>query len=298
MHIKGLYRQKPVWFQVFVLLILVLAGTIAANIIGLGSFFLCYGFSADIYKHIDFLRFYQFLSALGTFLLPSIGAAWLFGDNNKQYLFIGKIPSLKMLLSALAAFLLLLPAINITEIINSQITFPEFMSPVEQWMKSREESALRLTSLFLSQEGLASLLANIFVIAIIAGVGEEFFFRGVLQSIIGKWSPNPHLTIWIVAILFSAIHFQFYGFIPRMLLGAFFGYLLLWSRNMWVPVFIHFINNAFAVLVFSINPLKDNTFMAEGMNDEKFIPYTILAVVFALFFCLAGKQLRRKLKDN
>ena len=60
---------------------------------------------------------------------------------------------------------------------------------------------------------------------------------------------NIHLSIWASAIIFSAIHFQFYGFIPRLLLGALFGYLYYWSGNLLIPMFAHFVNNAFGVIM-------------------------------------------------
>ncbi len=58
------------------------------------------------------------------------------------------------------------------------------------------------------------------------------------------------MGIWVSAILFSALHMQFYGFFPRMLLGAFFGYLLLWSGSLWLPIIAHFVNNCVAVIFY------------------------------------------------
>ena len=90
---------------------------------------------------------------------------------------------------------------------------------------------------------ISSLLINMVMIGVIPAIGEEFLFRGALQKIFSEWTKNKHLGIWISAILFSAMHLQFYGFIPRMLLGALFGYTLLWTGSLWIPIFGHFVNN-------------------------------------------------------
>jgi membrane protease YdiL (CAAX protease family) len=84
---------------------------------------------------------------------------------------------------------------------------------------------------------------------VIPAIGEEFFFRGGIQNIISD-KKNIHVAVWVSAFVFSAIHMQFYGFIPRMLLGGMYGYLLFWSGSLWLPVIAHFVNNGMAVLVY------------------------------------------------
>ena len=69
----------------------------------------------------------------------------------------------------------------------------------------------------------------------------------MLQPLFGQWFRNVHVSIWVVAAVFSALHMQFFGFIPRLVLGGLFGYLYFWSRTIWVPVLAHFINNLIAV---------------------------------------------------
>jgi hypothetical protein len=88
------------------------------------------------------------------------------------------------------------------------------------------------------------------MIAVLPALGEEFLFRGVLQRLFIEWTKNRHFGVWIASFIFSFIHFQFYGFIPRFLLGLYFGYLLVWSSSIWVPVVAHLINNGFAVIYY------------------------------------------------
>ncbi len=101
-------------------------------------------------------------------------------------------------------------------------------------------------------------------------MGEEFLFRGVIQRLFTEWTRNRHVGIWIAAFLFSFIHFQFYGFLPRFLLGLYFGYLLVWSSSIWVPVTGHFINNGVAVLYyhFATKPMGETTMDKLGTSKE------------------------------
>ncbi|MEM1122064.1 MAG: CPBP family intramembrane glutamic endopeptidase, partial [Bacteroidota bacterium] len=74
-------------------------------------------------------------------------------------------------------------------------------------------------------------------------------FRGIIQQNLEKRSQNPHLAIWITALIFSFIHFQFQGFFPRVLLGTLLGYLFVWTRNLWIPIIAHFVYNSGQVLL-------------------------------------------------
>jgi membrane protease YdiL (CAAX protease family) len=104
--------------------------------------------------------------------------------------------------------------------------------------------------LFLLSDSTGDLLVNFMMIAILPAIGEEFLFRGVLQRLFINWTRNAHVGILVSAFLFSFIHFQFYGFVPRFLLGLYFGYLMFWSASIWVPVAAHLINNGMAVLYY------------------------------------------------
>ena len=102
---------------------------------------------------------------------------------------------------------------------------------IEKWMKDAEESAAEITKAFLDVKTIPGLVFNVFMIAFLPAVGEELLFRGIIQRIFTDMTKSHHWGIWISAILFSAMHFQFYGFVPRVLLGALFGYLLVWSGS-------------------------------------------------------------------
>ena len=188
--------------------------------------------------------------------------------------------------------LLINPTISLTGLLNQQMELPAFMEGIEHWMRAQEDEAERVTLLLLSEKGIGALFANLFVVALTAGITEELFFRGALQRILGRWSSNPHLVIWITACIFSAFHIQFYGFLPRMLLGAYFGYLLYWSHNIWIPVFAHFTNNALAVICMSDEQLKQTEFVTGEITPPNLLPYILMAVIGLALFYFCGKRLK------
>jgi membrane protease YdiL (CAAX protease family) len=92
------------------------------------------------------------------------------------------------------------------------------------------------------------LLIALVIIAVLPAIGEELVFRGLIQNELFRGTKNIHVSIWIAAFLFSAIHIQFFGFVPRLLLGALFGYLYYWSGNLSLAILAHFVNNAVSVV--------------------------------------------------
>lgn len=135
---------------------------------------------------------------------------------------------------------------------NASIKLPEALAWFEQWADGLEESMKVLTEYLTEFDSTGYFVLAIVVIAVIPGVGEELLFRGFLQNILRRIFKNDHIAIWIAAILFSAIHFQFYGFIPRMLLGALFGYLYMWTGNLLIPIIAHFLNNGISLIALYI----------------------------------------------
>ncbi|WP_323404590.1 CPBP family intramembrane glutamic endopeptidase [Proteiniphilum sp.] len=132
---------------------------------------------------------------------------------------------------------------------NKGIEFPAWMSEVERSFRALEDAALENSNLLLSGKTASSLVLNLLIVGGLAAVSEEIFFRGALQQFIQEKFINRHVAVWITALVFSLIHLQFYGFLPRLLLGGLLGYLFLYTRNLWVPILFHFINNALIVVL-------------------------------------------------
>lgn len=291
MRIKGIYAGRPAMFQLLILLLFLSGGAILSSALALGLQLLTFGLHGDITQHPSFMRLAQFISAIGTFLVPSLLTAWTCSEHPEDYLSMRKVSDGRIWPLVFISMFLFSPTISLLGLINEQMELPAFMAPVEQWMRAQEDLMEQLTKIMLGNGSTSTLLANLIVIAAAAGVTEEFLFRGALQRIIGKWTSNHHIIIWSAAILFSAFHLQFYGFIPRLILGAYFGYLLVWTRSIWIPVFAHFANNAFAVIGMSDSRLKDNEYITGEIPREDLLQFGLVAVFTLILFVLTCQYL-------
>lgn len=191
----------------------------------------------------------QIISVIMIFILPALLYSYFF--TSEKFKFFNLHISPKWISYAITALIMVavLPAINVLAEFNQSIELPSAFSSIELWMKTSEENAKKITEAFLKMESISDLILNIIVIALFAALSEEVFFRGVVQKVLIKFTKNPHLGIWISAVLFSAMHGQYYGFIPRMMLGGVLGYMFFWSGSLWLPIIGHFINNGAAVVV-------------------------------------------------
>ena len=201
---------------------------------------------------INTLKWIQLLQTIALFLLPSLILAYLSAQTPWNWLLLDKKVDWKVLLWAIGIMLVALPAINLMSHWNQQMVLPSWLSGLEEWMKNKEAEAEWLTKQFMSVTTVSGLLVNLLLMAVLPALSEEITFRGVLQRLLSpKHSTlNSHLSIWLTAIIFSAIHMQFYGFVPRMLMGALFGYMMVWTGSLWVPMLMHFVNNGMAVLLY------------------------------------------------
>ncbi|MDF3077919.1 MAG: Abortive infection protein [Sphingobacteriaceae bacterium] len=196
---------------------------------------------------IGYLKLIQIFSTIGTFIVPALFFGWLESGSPSYYL---KLNSFPILLGVLAIVILFAayPLLDLSVTLNKQMKLPESLHWMEEWMRQKEDEMAALTKQLLSADSPAGLAVNLLMIAILPAIGEEFIFRGCLQNTVWRWTKNYHLAIWITAFVFSAIHVQFLGFLPRMLLGALLGYLLVWGRSIWLPILAHFTNNATSVI--------------------------------------------------
>lgn len=182
------------------------------------------------------------------FIAAPLITARLISTQPFKFLSLTKLPTLKQIIWVTVAMIVMTPALNLIVSWNESIHLPEFMSGVEEWMRANENSAMEATKKILSMNTFGSLIVTVLMVGLMTGIGEELTFRGVMQKLITEKSSNYHIAIWVTAIIFSAIHLQFFGFFPRMLLGAFFGYLMVWSGSIWLPIYAHFLNNSMAVV--------------------------------------------------
>lgn len=234
------------------------------------------------------------------FFMPAITLiTW---SGNKPTAFLGLQSSRDSFVLYLLAFAILLggmPFITLISELNQMLVLPQWLSGLELWMKNLEESAQVTTNLLLEGTSIWDFLGNILFIGIFAAVAEEVFFRGVLQQLLSKLFKNKHIAVWITAFIFSLLHMQFYGFLPRIILGAVLGYLFVYSNSLWIPIFVHFLNNALVVTFnfffrnnsvyqYLEHPPITSTFLVAGI-----VSLGLLIYLFWLFQAKVCKQVGR-----
>lgn len=253
MALLGKYEQSHVAVKV----IQWLGCILFLNILAAGNIFL---FEQPL--SVSSLKWIQFFQSAAMFLLPPLCMAYLWSKQPLEWLKVKGEKELKgervkmkgERVWAVVLMLVALPAINLLAHINEQMALPAFLEPLEAWMKTQEETAKNLTDQFMHVTTFGGLIINLLLMAVLPAISEELTFRGVLMNLFKvKGESVPHLAIWCSAILFSAIHLQFYGFVPRMLMGALFGYMLVWTGSLWTPILMHFTNNAMAVILYFVS---------------------------------------------
>ena len=243
------------FFAIFIVLVVFLLSLIVGIAIAIPIFeldisILATYFNFDNPENISIIKYFQGLQTIALFILPAFAIAYVFSEKADDYLSLNTKTSVNSVLLVLLTIITALPFVNVLIEWNAGMKLPEFMSGIENWMRTSEDEAKRITEILVSTETIVGLFANLFVMAVLPAIGEELIFRGVFQKIFTKMANNYHWGIIISAFLFSAIHMQFYGFLPRFLLGVYFGYLLVWSKSLWLPILAHFINNAMAVILY------------------------------------------------
>ena len=255
--LRAVFKEMKPFPQLMFAIFVVVASFIVFMIISLIVAIPLFGFDSmmsmaggiDVFngENIALLKYFQVVQSIGVFIVPPFILAWLYYGEIAAYLQLNKTVTAQSVLLVLILGFSAIPVINLFGELNANMKLPEWLSGLENWIKTREDMAAELTEKFLKVDSFGGYLFNLFMIAFLPAIGEELLFRGVVQRIFTNWTRSLHWGIWIAAALFSALHFQFYGFIPRMLLGVMFGYLLVWSGSMWLPIIAHFINNGVAV---------------------------------------------------
>jgi membrane protease YdiL (CAAX protease family) len=249
---KSASTERNPFESIILLVLLILVGAIVFSILAFVLSYFIYGagvidkLSSDDPINLNLIKMVQIISSVGMFVIPALVYAKLQNRDWLGYLKIIPVPTYLALLTIVIMFAAS-PALEYTTLLNKGMKLPSFLKEVEAWMLQQELKMEFLTKKFIVMNSFSSLLVNLLMLAIIPAFGEELIFRGGFQPIFTRWFRNYHVAIWLTAIIFSSIHFQFYGFLPRMFLGALFGYLFVWSGSLWLPILGHFLNNALAV---------------------------------------------------
>lgn len=282
MRFKGIYKDKSLVSNLAIFFLLMFVSVALHTLLAmvLISFFADHGLSIihnqDLtnQQSVNYLKLMQLFSGVGLFITPTLVYSYLTGFDFK----FNKIRRQEIIL-IIAIMILIVPFITLLLEWNMQICFPE-------WLLVFDIDSEAIIDAFLKMGSLWDLLYTLLVIAVVPAIGEELLFRGYLQQKLCRWARNSHIAILITAFLFSFIHLDLQGIIPRFILGILLGYIYYWSRNLWIPILAHFVNNAQAVIL-SYSLFKVDTegyfFFAEPKVDSMISLFSFASVVLLLY---------------
>ena len=276
-------QENRPFIQLLYLMLGALGGMFLSMIIGFLIVAVLYGlpFLTDLSwlngsspQAIGALKILLTAQQIGLFLFPALLLA--ITEGKRPAAFYGlRAPKWQVLGLVLLLMLVSVPMMGGLNALNQKMELPGFLKGMEDWMRRLEEENGRTTEAMLKMRSLSDYLGTMLVVAFIPAICEEFMFRAGLLRILLRWIKNPHVAIWLGAAIFSTIHFQFFGFFPRLLLGVGFGYMYYWTGSLWYSVFAHFLNNGFAVTV-------SWYFQSRGGSIDDDMPVQWLVVVFSL----------------
>jgi len=241
---------------------------------------------AETAQDIALLKYLQIISQLGLFIVSSFLFALLVSKRPFSFFGLNKSPKITLIGIALIIGFVSTPFLNWVIELNYSLHLPTGLAALENWMREMEVEAMRITELFLSGSGWSALMVNLLMMAVLAGLGEELLLRGIVQPLFIRITKNAHLGIWIAAALFSLMHFQFFGFFPRMILGALFGYYYYWSRNLWIPIIAHILNNG---IIVAYAFFSGTTEMMPKLGEESTTESpSVLLIVLSLSLSIVG----------
>ena len=248
-------EENSAYSQLLIIALYALIGLIFGTILSIIVLILMYGsgimhngaaLSGGDPAFASGLKISQVFTTVFTFIAPPV----LLARREKikiDSFYHFKKPTVYLFFIVLVIMICSAPLMECLALANQKMILPDFLKSIENWMREKEDAAMKMTLLLLRIDNAGDFIINLLVIALLPAIAEELLFRGAVQRSFNRMFNNPHIAIWITAFIFSAIHVQFFGFFPRMLLGAAFGYIYLWTGSLWYAMFAHFLNNAFAV---------------------------------------------------
>jgi len=292
-------KTRPAWIQLLLFLGMAFALFMIAVLVGTGVLSKMTGVSVFDFQNaktwdlsnpslLTFIRGMLVLQFLFLFLIPCWLFAYYSDPHPMNYLGLNRPSNQIYWLLGLALILVAYPFVEYTGYLNQKISFGQ---STNQWMKSMEEDAARQIKFMLQNHTTSELIKNLIFISLFAGIGEELFFRGVLQRIFIRMTKNPWMGIVLTAAIFSGIHFQFYGFFPRFLLGILLGAIYWYSGSLWTAILAHFLYDASVIVFLYINPQAMNDTTILKGQEIQLLAGALVSLLLTIFLL---RHLRKK----
>lgn len=281
--------------RIFLLAALLVFGLIIGSVLGV-IFPIVTG--SDI-MGLNSLRFMQISSQIFTFVLPPIVYALLIKENPFKALGFNKT-TITWLFLGVAMMYAILPLNSVFAEWNANIKFPDSMTDFERLLQDMQERATEIMERFVNVTSIGGLILNLFMIAGLAALGEELLFRSIIQTSLIKVCKNAHIGIIIASAIFSIIHMEFYGLLPRFVLGMLLGYMYYYSRSIWIPIAMHFANNGTIVFLYYLNNIGTINIDVEsfGKTNIFVLILSIIAMVALFWFTIKLNKKEKLNTDN
>ncbi|MFN5317655.1 MAG: lysostaphin resistance A-like protein [Bacteroidia bacterium] len=300
MKTYGLIQSWTLSAKLFFLLLICFVSASLLSFIGLVAGMAIWSLPFDALEHyteygiegINFIRLNQAAGAVGLFILPSITFPHFLGRPTAEFLQTDNKPKILLLLLLAIYTLLQLPWINVMSAWNNSLEWGGALEELYQAMRAKEDAAAAMIENLLTMPDIQSLLVTMIVVALIPAMGEELLFRGIIQNLFGQ-RYGIHAGIWITAFIFSFIHFQFFGFFPRLFLGALLGYVFYYTGSLWYAIAVHFTNNAGAVIAYFA---FQHGMIGESPDDWGTGEGSVLWVIFSAGIGIAGIMYLQRVK--
>lgn len=257
------------------LLFLLFAFLIGYFVVALLSAFIVYKWGTD---STPAMRILTVMQDVFMFVAPAMLTAVICTRQPAQLLAVDRPLNLRLLILGVCVMICAMPALNCVIWLNGQLPLPE---GIEATLRLMEDSAATMVITLQGEHTIPNLIMSVLIVGVFAGLSEELLFRGAFQRLMVTGGLNAHAAIWIAAAVFSLMHMQVYGFVPRMLLGAFFGYSLWWSRCLWLPIILHTLNNAVYVISQYASGGSESTIDTFGAGSD--FVYVVISVVMTGF---------------
>ncbi|MFY0602234.1 MAG: CPBP family intramembrane metalloprotease [Cyclobacteriaceae bacterium] len=276
--------------SLLILVAMVVVGLLVFQVLGVVFSLPLFGLDLDMaveimenpYSQSDgkaYLIVIQAFTSIGAFIItPLVFIRYILKLNFLEFTNIPKPAIQPILMTVVLVFCFMIANSALIEF-NQNLTLPDFLSGFEKWARDYEDAAERLTIYLTQFDSVGYFLVTVVIIAVVPAIGEELLFRGLIQNLFNHIIKNHHLAIWISALLFSAFHFQFYGIIPRMMLGVLFGYIYLWSGSLTLAMVGHFVNNALSLSMMYLSQTGSIDITAEDLESS--LPFYVILLFLA-----------------
>lgn len=266
MRLKGLFANHSIWIKGVIIVMMSIMGLCVGGVLAYAATLVTGRICPDM-DSVSRLLIDQAILSTVAFIVAGWACIKLLIKDNR-ILRPGRMSMTEVVLPAIFVMVFSIPFINQLAAWNESMTLPESFEKIEKLMREWEDSANDMTMQFFERSSLTSYVVNIIVLALIPAIGEEMLFRGTIQQSMTESGWNKHLSVILTAAIFSAIHLQFYGFLPRFALGVILGYAFLWSGSLWVSALMHFVNNALVVTAaFAISRVGLAETTQKGMKE-------------------------------